>query len=237
MQYQNKDIFFAYITVSTISKRNSYVINFTCAKHRSFGLKVEDIYCGLQEQNQRFKMEPKKIKNSTELLLSFDVQLQFIFPHQMEFNFDIKVVSTISNYYYEMMDDLWLNDLWTAAIKKKLTDIEIFVGTDKVIEAHRVILCARSPVLNESLSKISNTADKSIVTFGEEFDVEIVKTFLKFLYTGRLELSTLHESSAEVKQLSKLATMYEVETLKNMRQLLNVNPTDVEELTNYLLQL
>ncbi len=236
MQYQNKDIFFAYITVPTIFKHNSYVINFACAKHRSFGLKVEDIYCGLKGKNQWFKMEPKKLKNSTDLLLSFGVQLEFFFPHQMEFNFDIKVVSTISNYYYEMMDDKWLNDLWTAARNKKLTDVEIFVGTVKVMEAHRVILSARSPILNESLNKISNTAEKSIVTFGEEF--EVVESFLKFLYTGRLKLrSTLHEPSAEVKQLSKLATTYEVETLKNMCQLLNVNPTDVEELTNYLLQL
>jgi hypothetical protein len=108
-----------------------------------------------------------------------------------------------------------------------LTDVEIIVGTVKVMEAHRVILCARSPVLNESITKISNTG-KSIVIFGPEFEVHIVHYFLKFLYTGRLEIT---DSS---QQLGKLATIYQVETLKNICQLLNRVP-DVEELTNCLI--
>jgi hypothetical protein len=118
-----------------------------------------------------------------------------------------------------------------------LTDVEIFVGTAEVMEVHRVILCARSPVLNESLNKISNTGNKSIVTFEAEFDVEIVKSFLNFLYTGSLK------TTDGAKQLSKLATIYQVETLKNVCQpfqLFNANPMDgmnVEELTDYLLQL
>jgi hypothetical protein len=130
-----------------------------------------------------------------------------------------------------MMNDLWLKDLWLAATNQKLTDVEIFVGTAKMMEAHRVTLCARSPVLNESLNKINNTAEKSIVTFGEEFDKDIVRYFLKFLYTGRLK------TSAKVTQMSQLAAMYEVETLKSVCQLLNANPPDAEEVTNHLLEL
>jgi hypothetical protein len=97
------------------------------------------------------------------------------------------------------------------------------------MEAHRIILSARSPVLNEFLNKISNT-EKSIVTFGVEFDVEVVKNFLNFLYTGSLK------STDSVHQLSKLAAMYQVETLKNVCQLLNRAP-DIEELSNCLIQL
>ncbi len=100
-----------------------------------------------------------------------------------------------------------------------------------MMEAHRVILSARSPVLNESLNKISNTAEKSIVTFGEEFDIDIVRYFLKFLYTGRLKVCP------KVKQMSQLAAMYEVETLKNICQVLSAKPPDGEELTNFLLDL
>jgi hypothetical protein len=136
-----------------------------------------------------------------------------------------------------MMDDKWLKNFWAAASDQIMTDVEIFVGTVKVMEVHRVILCARSPVLNESLSKISNTAGKPIVTLGVEFDVDIVKNFLNFLYTGSLK------TTEGAKQLSKLATIYQVETLKNVCkpfQLFNANPMDgmdVEELTDYLLQL
>jgi hypothetical protein len=176
-------------------------------------------------------MEAKNCQKSAELLLHFAEQTQsrIDFGDFQLVNFDVKLFSTIGNYYYEMMDDGWLTDFWVAATNEKLTDVEIFVGTVKVMEAHRIILSARSPVLNESLRKISK-AGKSVVTFGAEFDVEIVKSFLNFLYTGSLK------TTEGAKQLSRLATMYQVETLKNVCQL-NVSDSspDVEELTNCLI--
>jgi hypothetical protein len=210
-------------------------IHFSCAKHRKFGLKVEDIYCShLQKYNQWIKVEDNRLiknRDKNRELLHFTVQLKLDIIDRVIYHsiFDIKTVSTIGNYNYEMMDDAWPTDFWMAAVNKKLTDVEIFVGTVKLMEAHRVILSARSPVLNASLNKISN-ANKSIVTFGAEFDVDTVKHFLNFLYTGSLK------TSARSKQLSKLATMYGVETLKNMCQQINHVP-DVEELTNCLIQL
>jgi hypothetical protein len=127
-----------------------------------------------------------------------------------------------------MMDDKWPTDFWMAALNQKLTDVEIFVGTVKLMEAHRVILCARSPVLNSSLNKINHTG-KSIVTFEAEFDVEIIKLFLNFLYNGSLKTTDGGH------QLGKLATMYEVETLTNVCQLINRVP-DIKELSDSLLQ-
>jgi hypothetical protein len=136
-----------------------------------------------------------------------------------------------------MMDDDWLKDLWAAATNQKLTDVEILVGTVKVMEAHRVILSARSPVLNILLNKVSSDATKSIVTFGVEFNVNIVKYFLRFLYTGSL-LETSANKFTDYKQLLELATMYEVETLKNFCQVVNAFvPLDVEDLTSSLLEL
>jgi hypothetical protein len=127
-----------------------------------------------------------------------------------------------------MMDDKWTTDLWLAATNQKLTDVEIIVGTVKVMEAHRVILSARSPVLNIVLKKNSNT-EKSIVIFKEEFDVEVVKNFLNFLYTGSLK------TTGGGQQLSKLAKICQVETLKNVCQLINRVP-DIEELSDSLIQ-
>jgi hypothetical protein len=127
-----------------------------------------------------------------------------------------------------MMDDKWTTDLWLAATNQKLTDVDIIVGTVKVMEAHRVILSARSPVLNIVLNKISNT-EKSIVIFKAEFDVEVVKNFLNFLYTGSLK------TTGGGQQLSKLAKICQVETLKNVCQLINRVP-DIEELSDSLIQ-
>ncbi|XP_046458914.1 uncharacterized protein LOC124205516 [Daphnia pulex] len=234
MQYQNENICIAYLTGKVECSRYYYinkpVINLSCAKHRRFGLQVEDVYCSLKHfrYNEWFKLEAKNCQKSAELLhFAAQTQSRIDFGHLKFFNFDVKFISTIGNYYYEMMDDGWLTDFWVAATNEKLTDVEIFIGTVKVMEAHRVILCARSPVLNESLRKISNTAGKPIVTFGSEFDVEIIKNFLNFLYTGSLK------TTEGAKQLSKLAKMYQVETLKNVCQL-NVSDSspDVEELTN-----
>jgi hypothetical protein len=68
-----------------------------------------------------------------------------------------------------------------------------------------------------------------------EFDKNVVYCFLKFLYTGRLEWSP--DWNANTMQLSKLAAMYEVETLKNICQPLSASPPDAEQLTNFLLEL
>jgi hypothetical protein len=244
MQYLNENFLIAYF-IEEIQSLDSQVnqddnskpvIHFTCDKHRSFGLQVEDVYCGMHARGymEWLKMEPKHFQKNAELL-HFTVQALLDFsqgkpiPNQFRVYFHIKTISTIGNYYYEMMDDKWTTDLWLAATNQKWTDVEIFVGTIKVMEAHQVILRARSPVLNESITKISH-AGKSIVTFGAKFNVEVVKHFLNFLYTGRLKVCP------KVKQMSKLATIYQVETLKNVCQLINRVP-DIEELSNCLIQL
>jgi hypothetical protein len=128
-----------------------------------------------------------------------------------------------------MMDDKWPTDFWLAATNRKLTDVEIFVGTVKVMEAHRVILCARSPVINECFNKIKIT-ESCVFTFRAEFDVEVVENFLNFLYTGSLKTTDGSQ------QLSRLATMYQVETLKNVCEQINRVP-GVEELSDSLIQL
>ena len=226
MYYHYEDIFVVYITGS----EHIHVIHLSGAKHRSFGLKVEDIYCGMQGYNYRLKMESKKLKNNEELLLRFTLRLEpgISSRHIYEFNFDIKMVGTIGNYYYEMMDYAWPTDLWAAASNQKLTDVEIFVGTVKVMEAHRIILSARSPVLNIVLNKVSSDAMKSIAYFGKIFDIDTVTLFLQFLYTGSLENST--SQNTDYKQLLELARMYEVETLKNFCQVANAVPPEVEDL-------
>jgi hypothetical protein len=245
MQYQKEHIFFAYFTGSDVRQLDAGtfakpVIHLSGVKHRSFGLKVEDIYCsrlGWTALTKPFKMESKKLQKNEDLLERFTVRLEqdieYYSSEIYQFNLDIKTVCTIGNYYYEMMDDKWLTDLWAAAINQKLTDVEILVGTVKVMEAHRVILSARSPVLNKLLNKVSSDATKSIVTFGVEFGVDTVTLFLQFLYTGSLE--TTASKGTDYKQLLELATMYEVETLKNCCQV--ANPPDVEDLTSSLLEL
>ena len=81
---------------------------------------------------------------------------------------------------------------------------------------------------------MSDIVKPHLIKFGAEFDVGVVKNFLNFLYNGSLETSATSKST-NYKQLLKLATLYEVETLKKICQLAN-NVPDAEEVTNCLLE-
>jgi hypothetical protein len=231
MQHLNEDMCIAHFTEGTeidsqVNQGDSIpvLIHLTCANHRSYGLQVEDVYFGMHGYKQWLKMEPKHLQKNAQVLRFAAQTTGNCNAEDFSVYFDMQTVSTISNNYYEMMDDKWLTDLWMAAVNQKLTDVKIFVGSVKVMEAHRVILGARSPVLGMVLNKFSENS-KQTISFEKEFDVDTVKQFLNFLYTGSLK------STEGGKQLSKLATTYQVETLKNVCQLMNRAP-EVEELSD-----
>jgi hypothetical protein len=228
-KYQNETLFFAYlIPPSTCDEMPS--IHFSCAKHSNSGLKIEDVYLNHHRNADCIKMKSTRIPSNAVLLFTAPSMQAILFNVLNQVNFDAKIVSTIDNYYYEIMDNAWMDEFWTAATEQRLTDVEIFVGPVKLMEAHRVILSARSPVLNASLG-ISGTVGKPSVTIDAEFDVDIVKIFLKFLYSGSLD------SSASHKQLLDLATIYEVETLITVCQLAKRVPKNMEDFTSSLLEL
>ncbi len=228
--YQNEKLFFAYVIPRPMSDEAS--IHFSCAKLRNFGVKVEDVYMNhISHKAEWVKMKSTRQPSNSVLLFTASTPTDSFHDEcQNEVVFDTRIIGTIDNYYYEIMDCDWMEDIWTAAINKQFTDVEIFVGTVKVMEVHRVVLVARSPVLNASLGMTSGTG-KPVVTIDKEFDVDVVKLFLQFLYTGSLVASASHQ------QLLTLATMYEVETLKIVCQYANRPPKDVEDLTNSLLEL
>lgn len=234
MKFLNEDIFSAYLMgVREFSRIRKPLINLSCVKLRHFGFKVEDVYFRYECDDCWFRMKSKSLDPNTSELLHFTAKSKKSFDYSnksYEIVFHVKVVSTIGNYYYQFMDTNWIRDLWMAATSEQLTDVEIFSGsTNKIMEAHRVILSSRSPVLKELLSRI-RTTEKSVVTFSSHFDRDIVRRFLKFLYTGHLE------TYDGLKQLLALAIKYEVETLKNVCQLANRVP-DAEEVANSLLAL
>jgi hypothetical protein len=132
--------------------------------------------------------------------------------------FRIEMTTNVENYHYEMMDTSWTTQFWQAALNQQLTDVEIIVGPIK-LEAHRVILSARSPVLSALLD--NNDQVKSSIVIDENMDINVVKHFLKFLYTGCLEISATN------KQLLELAKIYEVETLMKICQVANCISPDV----------
>lgn len=178
-------------------------------------------------------MKPKNAKHKLEKseMLFFVAKSDVDFDHcsEQSIHFDVKIISTIEDYRYEMMDVSWLTQLWKAAEDGKLTDLDVYVGQKKLMEAHQVILSARSPVLSNLLSNIVTKNGKATITFEADIDSSIVKHFLYFLYTGSSKINFRN------KQYLALAENHEVVTLSKMCNLAMVSSPDVDEVTNFLL--
>lgn len=169
-----------------------------------------------------------KLEKSEMLFFVAKSDVNFEKIGEQAINFDVKMISTIGDYRYEMMDPLWMTQLWKAALESKLTDVDVYVGQKLLMEAHQVVLSARSPVLSTLLNNMKNNG-KATITFEADIDYYIVKQFLYFLYTGS---SKIHFNN---RQYLALADMHEVETLSKVCNLAMVSSPDVDEVTNFLL--
>lgn len=217
IEYQHEKLFSPHLT----GKVHGFVvkkpwIHLVCVNHRNFGFKAMN---GFYSTDGKTWIEMKKRKAEDVELFLFVGQTSETFRDGCRVTFCMEMASTIENYHYELMDTSWTTQLWQFALEHKWTDVEIFVGAVK-LEAHRVVLSARSPVLNVLLGDIDHLG-KSSMAVEENIDVEVVEVFLKFLYTGRLD------RSATNKQLLQLAESYEVETLLKICQLANRISADV----------
>lgn len=204
------------------------MVHFICVNHRKF---VKEVLYSTNYTNW-FEMKPKNAKQKWEksemLFFVAKADINFEKIGQQTIVFDIKMLSTIPNYSYEMMDKSWANQLWEAAVHGWFTDVDIFVGPNKIMEAHQVILSARSSTLKTLLGNLKDKG-KSTIIFPKEFDPLVVKHFLYFLYTGSAKVSFKN------RQLLQLATDHKVETLIQVCTLATVDPPDVDEVTDFLL--
>jgi hypothetical protein len=232
IKYQNENLFALHVSGTELSNPNRIEhtwINLICSDHRNFGFKVAKVFCSIDYD--RTWMEMKRTRADVMELILFAAKgsgsLEYKEARRISTGrysscfylyFRIEMTSSVENYHYEMMDTSWTTQLWKAALDQQLTDVEIIVGPIK-LEAHRVILSARSPVLSVLLD--NNDQAKSSMVIDENMDIDVVKHFLKFLYTGCLEISATN------KQLLELAKMYQVETLMKICQVANCISPDV----------
>ena len=116
--------------------------------------------------------------------------------------FDISAIH--SDYPYELCDQLMAGEMWPEEKAPKLSDIK-FVVSGVIVDAHKAIVCARSPVFAAMFANM-NTLDVHIA----DVSVETFQIFLKFLYTGTLDESCLDE------KLKYCADKYQVTTLSDL---------------------
>jgi len=121
--------------------------------------------------------------------------------------FYVKHVCTVG-LVNKFMDSDWSGELWAAAVNRKMTDVEFFVGEES-FGAHRSLLSARSPVFAAMFASGMMEAETGQVRI-EDVDPNIFGIFLEFLYTG-----TFEPSPNDV-DLFTVADKYQINTLMDL---------------------
>ena len=221
-EYQNEKMFFAQIVGDIIDWHiKKPLIRFFFVKPRNCVFKIVEVAMAhlLCDKFIRMKLDQQE-KDVSIYTAQVDEIRVGLFSACIPFR--VKIANTNENNCFA--DATWTTDLWS---EKQFADVDVLVGQNK-LQAHRVVLSARSPVLNTLLSKISHTGKCKLRIGADEVDSAVVEHFLKYLYTGTLSIS------ANNKQLLALAEMYQVETLKAICQLA-VRVPDADEITTSFL--
>ena len=205
-EYQNEKLFFAQILGDNDGRHiKTPLIRFFFVKPRNCGFKISEITMSHRSGVKWIRM--KRDQQEKEVIV-FTAKMLMNVCNDNNITFRIKITSKIKNCGFDIVDAAW-SDLWS---RKQFTDVDILVGQNK-LQAHRVVLSARSAVFNTLLGKVSTTGKFALPIGADEVDFAVVEQFLKYLYTGTLSIS------ANNKQLLALAEMYQVETLKEICQL------------------
>jgi len=122
--------------------------------------------------------------------------------------FHVEFFNTVLHFINVPMDVTCSEQLWAAAVNRKLTDVEFLVG-EEAFDAHRSLLSARSPVFAAMFGSGMKEAKTGHVRI-EDANPDTFQRFLKFLYTGMLEPSAMD------KELFAVADKYQVSTLMEL---------------------
>ena len=208
-QYLNEDVFSADISGDVVKLSVSNQV----------GFKVSNVSYSIErfEHDSPSTWIPMQRSSSSNENFNYCYSVQLGTVHAIEifsFNFRVQISSFIDNFCYEMVDTTWARQLWSAATDRQLTDVVIWIGREK-LEAHQVILSARSPILDahiKSQIRWNGQETKTAILLPEIYS-KVAKPFLEFLYTGSLSVS------ANDNLLLSLAKRFEVETLITICQL------------------
>ena len=200
------------------TKHTLTAIKFLSFGHQSITCGVMDVTCFIGQEEENSSPRQQRIKISEEE--TFDEDLLKIYECSTEeltllalscpfvITIKAKLRSYISNFINKTMDSTWGDQLWAAAVNRKMTDVEFLVG-EEAFGAHRSLISARSPVFAAMFISGMKEAATGQVRI-EDVDPTTFQHFLKFLYTG------MFEPSSKDRELFKVADKYGVETLMEL---------------------
>ena len=206
-----------------VMKKNpklAYTLKFLSFGHGDISCIVEEVICFIHQEdsslNQRIKMEYETTQDDNILQVfstqftSFPRAKELTIPLSCPFviTFQARLSSTIPTFVNKMIDSIWSEDLWNAAVNRKMTDVDFLVG-EETFGAHRSLVSARSPVFAAMFASGMKEAATGQVRI-EDVDPTTFQQFLKFLYTGIFELSS------KDRELFTIADKYGVRTLMEL---------------------
>ncbi len=195
-------------------KKPKFYVRFLSYGHDKISCITNEVACIIHQDHsiatERFQMDEEATQDAKYLQLftirAADLTATLSLPFTVTFH--VKLCSTVPNFINKMIDSTWSEQLWAAAVNKKMTDVE-FVVDEEAFGAHRSLLSARSPVFTAMFASGMKEAETGKVRI-DDVDPATFRQFLKFLYTGTVELSSLNG------ELFTVADRYQVETLMEL---------------------
>ena len=162
--------------------------------------------------------EPPQRARSVQL---YTAKLETMMSGDLSFTFHVCIRAKVPNYHAERIDLLLGQQLWSAAVNQRGTDLILFAEGIR-FPVHKFILAARSFVFANQIQAIEAQQQEPLIAFPNK---SILEQFLKFIYTGELvgEVSN---------PLWQLAVDYQVETLINLCREAGLNRLNQEDHLN-----
>ena len=154
-QFKEKKLFRAEFSMYRNSPGFMFKLKFLSHSHYDMSGRIEEVICSIDQNNRAdtknitMKMLERAThnKNIFRVFIMPEIKLPAKTLHYRSnpSTFHVQLRSTVSNYINKLMDSTWSQQLWAAAIERKMTDVEFLVG-EETFGAHRFLLSVRSPV-------------------------------------------------------------------------------------------
>ena len=193
----------------------TFLVRFLNYGHENINCITEDVICSIGQDDDSYPTEQfqmnEKLTRKKKLLQLFTITLSDLTnaPYNPSVvTFIVKLRSTVANFIEKPVDSTCNEQLWDAAVNREMTDVMFIVG-EEAFGAHRSLLSARSPVFAAMFASEMKEAATGQVHI-KDADPTTFQHFLKFLYTGMIEPSSLN------KEIFMVADKYQVETLMEL---------------------
>jgi len=220
------------------NEEHTLQIKFLSHGHANIGFAIEEVFYTIDQVNRistkKTKMFEDPVHNK-KLLQVFaqprthrkeyntDIKLTTQFFAPLLITFQVKLCSSDPNLINRPIDSTWSEQLWASAVNRKMTDVDFLVG-EETFGAHRSLLSARSLFFAAMFKSGMKEAETGRVRI-EDVDPVAFQHFLKFLYTGMFEPSSID------RELFTVADKYQESTLMEMCRA-SIQDDDMDDIVN-----